>query len=80
MSASREASGYDLETRKRIWSASGLGQNTIPAPVAADGLAFVMIGFREPNLMAIRLGRRAIWPAPTPSSWSNAPRTMSSAT
>ena len=57
VSASREAVGYDLETGKRIWSARGLGQNTIPAPVAADGLVFVMSGFRNPNLMAIRLGR-----------------------
>jgi len=57
VSASREAGGYDLETGKRLWSARGLGQNTIPAPVAADGLVFVMSGFRDPNLMAIRLGR-----------------------
>ena len=55
VSASREAVGYDLETGKRLWSARGLGQNTIPAPVAAGGLAFVMSGFRDPNLMAIRL-------------------------
>jgi outer membrane protein assembly factor BamB len=48
--------GYDLETGKRIWSARGLGQNTISAPVAANGLVFVMSGFRDPNLMAIRLG------------------------
>ena len=32
VSASREAAGYDLETGKRLWSARGLGQNTIPAP------------------------------------------------
>ena len=57
VSASREAVGYDLETGRRLWSARGLGQNTIPAPVAADGLVFVMSGFRDPNLMAIRLGR-----------------------
>ena len=57
VSASREAGGYDLETGKQMWSARGLGQNTIPAPVAADGLVFVMSGFRNPNLMAIRLGR-----------------------
>ena len=57
VSASREVVGYDVETGKRIWHARGLGQNTIPAPVAADGLVTVMSGFRNPNLMTIRLGR-----------------------
>jgi outer membrane protein assembly factor BamB len=57
VSASREVCGYDLETGKPIWSAKGLGQNTIPAPVAWDGLVFVMSGYRNPNLMAIKLGR-----------------------
>jgi len=56
VSASREACAYDLETGRRLWSAKGLGQNTIPAPVAADGMVFVMSGFRNPNLLAIRLG------------------------
>ena len=56
VSASREACAYDLETGKQLWSAKGLGQNTIPAPVAADGMVFVMSGFRNPNLLAIRLG------------------------
>jgi outer membrane protein assembly factor BamB len=57
VSASREVVGYDLQTGKRIWWARGLGQNTIPQPVAADGLVFAMSGYRNPNLMAIRLGR-----------------------
>jgi outer membrane protein assembly factor BamB len=57
VSASREVCGYDLETGALLWKARGLGQNTIPAPVAADGLVFVMSGYRDPNLMAIRLGR-----------------------
>ena len=57
VSASREVVGYDVETGKRMWWARGLGQNTIPQPVAADGVVFAMSGFRNPNLMAIRLGR-----------------------
>ena len=56
VSASRAAAGYDLATGTQLWSVTGLGQNTIPAPVAADGMVFVMSGFRNPNLMAIRLG------------------------
>jgi outer membrane protein assembly factor BamB len=57
VSATREAVGYDFETGKRIWWARGLGQNTIPQPLAAAGVVFVMSGYRNPNLMAIRLGR-----------------------
>jgi len=57
ISASRKVCSYDLETGKPIWEAAGLGQNTIPSPVAADGMVWVMSGFRDPNLMAIRLGR-----------------------
>jgi outer membrane protein assembly factor BamB len=56
ISASREVVAYDPATGKQIWSARGLGQNTIPAPVAEDGMVFVMSGYRNPNLMAIRLG------------------------
>jgi outer membrane protein assembly factor BamB len=57
VSASREVSSYDPETGQLLWKARGLGQNTIPAPVAADGLVFAMSGYRNPNLMAIRLDR-----------------------
>lgn len=57
VSASRKSCAYDLETGKQLWEAAGLGQNTIPAPVAADGMVFVMSGYRNPNLMALRLGR-----------------------
>jgi outer membrane protein assembly factor BamB len=56
ISASREVVAYDPATGKPIWSARGLGQNTIPAPVAEGGMVFVMSGYRNPNLMAIRLG------------------------
>jgi outer membrane protein assembly factor BamB len=57
VSATREVVGYDLDTGKRLWWTRGLGQNTIPQPVAANGLVFAMSGYRNPNLMAIRLGR-----------------------
>jgi outer membrane protein assembly factor BamB len=56
ISASREVVAYDPASGKQIWSARGLGQNTIPAPVAEGGMVFVMSGYRNPNLMAIRLG------------------------
>ena len=71
VSASREVCAYDLETGKRIWSARGLGQNTIPAPVAWDGMVFVMSGFRNPNLMAIKLGREGDLTGTDAIVWQN---------
>jgi outer membrane protein assembly factor BamB len=71
VSASREVCAYDLETGKRIWSARGLGQNTIPAPVAWDGMVFVMSGFRNPNLMAIQLGREGDLTGTDAIVWQN---------
>jgi len=71
VSASQEAAGYELETGKVIWTAKGLGQNTIPQPVASDGMVFVMSGFRNPNLMAIRLGREGDLSGSDAIVWQN---------
>jgi outer membrane protein assembly factor BamB len=46
---------YDLETGKLIWQCSGMTQNAIPTPFAADGILYVMSGFRGNALLAIRL-------------------------
>jgi outer membrane protein assembly factor BamB len=71
VSASRESVGYDFETGTRIWWARGLGQNTIPQPVADLGVVFVMSGFRNPNLMAIRLGREGDLTGTDAVVWEN---------
>lgn len=71
VSASRKVCAYDLETGKLIWEAAGLGQNTIPSPVAADGMVFVMSGFRNPNLMGIRLGRHGDLTGTDAIVWQN---------
>ncbi len=57
VSATKKVIAYDLETGKSIWEVGGLGINTIPAPVAADGLIFVMSGYRNQKLLAVKLGR-----------------------
>ena len=58
VSATNKVRSYDLKTGKVIWECAGLGVNAIPAPVRQDDVVYVMTGFREPNLMAIRfLGR-----------------------
>lgn len=71
VSATREAVGYELETGKPVWSAKGLGQNTIPSPVAHDGLVLVMSGYRNPNLMAIKLGREGDLTGTDAIVWQN---------
>lgn len=48
---------YDPETGKVIWESAGLGANTIPVPVYQSPFVFVMSGFRDPRLMAIKLGK-----------------------
>jgi outer membrane protein assembly factor BamB len=48
---------YALDSGQVIWECAGLGTNTIPHPVRQDDLVFVMSGYQNPNLMAIRLGR-----------------------
>ncbi len=48
---------YDLETGRLIWECSGMTQNAIPMPVAADGILYAMTGFRGNALLAIRLDK-----------------------
>jgi outer membrane protein assembly factor BamB len=57
VSATRKVHTYDFETGKPLWEVAGLGQNTIPAPVSDGSMVFVMSGFRNPNLLAVKLGR-----------------------
>jgi len=57
VAGSNKSRSYDLETGKVIWEVAGLGANTIPQPVRQDDLVFLMTGYRDPMLMAIRLGR-----------------------
>jgi outer membrane protein assembly factor BamB len=57
VTATGKVRSYDLKTGKTIWECAGLGVNAIPAPVRQDDVVYVMTGFREPNLMAIKLGR-----------------------
>lgn len=47
--------GYDLETGEIVWQSRGTTMNAIPSPVYADGIVYVMSGYRGSNLQAIRL-------------------------
>jgi outer membrane protein assembly factor BamB len=71
VSATNKVRSYDLATGKVIWECGGLGGNVIPAPVAAAGLVYAMSGFRNPNLLAIRLGREGDLTGTDGVAWTN---------
>jgi outer membrane protein assembly factor BamB len=57
VAASKKVRSYDAQTGKVIWECAGLGVNVIPAPVYQNGVVYVMSGYRDPKLMAIKLGK-----------------------
>ena len=71
VAATNKVRSYDLKTGKLIWECAGLGLNAIPAPVRKDDIVYVMTGFRNPNLMAIRLGRTGDLTGSDAILWSN---------
>jgi outer membrane protein assembly factor BamB len=71
VSASTKVRSYDAATGKLIWECAGLGSNVIPAPVIHDGVVYVMSGHREPNLLAIKLGREGDLTGTDAVLWTN---------
>ena len=71
VAATKFVAGYDLETGKLIWKATGLGRNVIPMPVVGDGILYVMSGYQGPNSMAIRLGREGDLTGTDAILWQN---------
>ncbi len=48
---------YDLETGKELWTTRGMTVNPIPTPVSANGIVYLMGGYRESVLQAISLDK-----------------------
>ncbi len=71
VAASNKVRSYDVETGKVIWECRGLGANVIPAPVSTGGIVYVMSGFRNPNLMAIQLGKEGDLTGTPAVLWQN---------
>lgn len=71
VSATNKVRSYDLITGDLIWECAGLGPNVIPAPVYADGMVVVMSGFRDPNLLAIKLGKTGDLTGTDSIVWTN---------
>lgn len=55
VNATNRVRAYDLETGEVVWHVGGMTTNAIPTPVHADGLVYVMSGFRGNALLAIRV-------------------------
>jgi outer membrane protein assembly factor BamB len=71
VSASKKVRSYDPASGKVIWEVAGLGANVIPVPVAANGMVYAMSGFRNPNLLAIKLGREGDLTGADAIAWTN---------
>ncbi len=56
-SATNKIISYDVDTGKELWECSGLTRNVIPSPVFADGMLYLMSGFRGNALIAIHLAK-----------------------
>jgi outer membrane protein assembly factor BamB len=71
VAATNKVRSYDAATGKLIWECGGLGVNVIPAPVYEDGIVIVQSGFRNPNMMAIKLGKEGDLTGTDSVLWTN---------
>ncbi len=70
LAATNRTRAYDPATGKVVWECGGLGANVIPTPVVQGDLLLVMSGYRDPKLMAIRLGREGDLTGTDAVTWS----------
>ncbi|HPG38626.1 MAG TPA: PQQ-binding-like beta-propeller repeat protein [bacterium] len=56
VSATGHVYGYDLNNGEILWESTGMTGNVVPTPVYADGMVYVMSGFRSAALQAIKPG------------------------
>ena len=54
-SATNKVRSYNSETGSLIWECTGMTRNVIPNPVYADGILYLMSGFRGNTLKAVDL-------------------------
>ncbi len=56
-SATNKVRSYDSETGQIIWECTGMTKNVIPNPMFADGILYLMSGFRGNAIKAIDLAK-----------------------
>ncbi len=71
VSATNKVRSYDARTGKILWESAGLGGNVIPVPVHHNGMVYVMSGYRDPKLMAIKLGKDGDLTGSDAIAWSH---------
>ncbi len=71
VSATNRVRSYDPATGKVLWESGGLGANAIPVPVHQNGTVYVMSGYRDPKLMAIKLGKQGDLTGSDAIAWSH---------
>lgn len=64
-----KARAYDLTTGKVVWEVGGMTVNPIPSPVAADGVAYIMSGYRGAAAVAVPLNSTDDLRDPTQVAW-----------
>ena len=57
VSADTKVRAYDVNSGKVVWEVAGIGTNPIPQPVQHRDTVILMSGYRNPKLMAVKLGR-----------------------
>ncbi|MHC4681283.1 MAG: outer membrane protein assembly factor BamB family protein [Planctomycetota bacterium] len=55
-SAGNVVQGFDLETGRRIWTASSPGEGVVPSVVIGEGLVFTTSGFGESTIRVVSTG------------------------
>lgn len=56
-SATNKVRSYDVETGSIIWECAGMTRNVIPNPMFADGILYLMSGFRGNAVKAVDLAK-----------------------
>lgn len=56
-SATNKVRSYDVETGSIVWEYTGMTRNVIPNPMYADGILYLMSGFRGNAIKAIDLSK-----------------------
>jgi outer membrane protein assembly factor BamB len=56
-SATNKIRSYDFDSGELIWECSGMTRNVIPSPVAANGMVYLISGFRGSALLAVNLSK-----------------------
>lgn len=57
VTADTKVKAYDVEKGTVVWEVAGLGMNPIPQPVQHRDHVILMSGYRDPKVMAVKLGR-----------------------